>query len=618
MIADMLDSIVNAAANWILAGLPLVCLKIVAYTDEKIEKAVKNPQMKILIDLFNKEKQKWENRKIQWKEPNILYDIFVSYSEKDEHYVRQIKEQLVKDNEGIRIYSEKHKLDLNEVWQKEIYDTMTTCLRVMPVLTPNYLSSAECVEEYNIAMCCSRAMHRDLLAPLYVQQIDHIPVYMQQIQYLDCTKLADVTEGCEVFTKSVLNRRFSQMVGRKKRAEYDVFVSYCHANTKEAEIFVDKLKTLKPDLKIFFDRHELQIGVSWQQILYHAIDSCNVVLALLSPSYIESAVCTEEYNLALASHLSWESELELVPIAIEEIPNIKEGFRYVPAVDATDSNSFSDAANAICRGVINFLDVGAINFEMFHETRVKHNIAMALCNSRKAFFNRTFQFDEDNQLKPKKPTNTVPNKNEDKRHADNFSCDIFISVSRIDRHYGYGLKHILSNMSDDKLVVHVDCDAETSQLSKLSNSRLVVAILSPGYLASTRENQELHSALCRHRASVGKPVLYVIQASKLNANPIYAHLIPCNIACHDNFWADHLGIFGCRNRKAHLPSKATIAMTVAAEDIISILSEKRTDVGNDILINIVSKVSGKQANKTIDIPKNFLKGVTLVKNAKKS
>ena len=62
---------------------------------------------------------------------------------------------------------------------------------------------------------------------------------------------------------------------------------------------------LKLTLTILFS------GTSWQQTLYHAIDGTSVVVALLSPSYLASTVCTEEYNLSLAKHLSQVGDLQI-------------------------------------------------------------------------------------------------------------------------------------------------------------------------------------------------------------------------------------------------------------------------------------------------------------------
>ena len=58
--------------------------------------------------------------------------------------------------------------------------------RIMPFLSPAYLSSAVCVEQYNIALCCNRSTRRNLLAPFYIETIENMPTYMSLVQYIDC------------------------------------------------------------------------------------------------------------------------------------------------------------------------------------------------------------------------------------------------------------------------------------------------------------------------------------------------------------------------------------------------------------------------------------------------
>ena len=64
-----------------------------------------------------------------------------------------------------------------------------TCARVITILTPRFLDDHSCLEQYNIALCCSRNMKRDYLAPFYVDAIDTMPTYMCLIQYVDCRYL---------------------------------------------------------------------------------------------------------------------------------------------------------------------------------------------------------------------------------------------------------------------------------------------------------------------------------------------------------------------------------------------------------------------------------------------
>ena len=64
---------------------------------------------------------------------------------------------------------------------------MCVCvLRIIAVLTPNYLDKPECLEQFNLALCCNRLTKAEVLAPFYMQTVDVFPSYMTLIQYTEC------------------------------------------------------------------------------------------------------------------------------------------------------------------------------------------------------------------------------------------------------------------------------------------------------------------------------------------------------------------------------------------------------------------------------------------------
>jgi hypothetical protein len=81
--------------------------------------------------------------------------------------------------------------------------------------------------------------------------------------------------------------------------QYDVFISYSHMDGRAANLVVEELRNKKPYIRLFFDQMTLDTGVAWQQKIYEAIDASRRVLVLLSPSYIRSKVCLEEFNITL-------------------------------------------------------------------------------------------------------------------------------------------------------------------------------------------------------------------------------------------------------------------------------------------------------------------------------
>ncbi|XP_074651161.1 uncharacterized protein LOC141905942 [Tubulanus polymorphus] len=621
----MLTSMVVAACNWITAGLPLVCLKIVVFTREQFtcESDIKSSYLNGLIDVFNKQKLKWESRKTKWKEVSIQYDVFLSYSREDQDYVEMIRKQLLLEKPGLRINTEKHELDLEQAWQQEIYDTMIVCLRVLPVLTQNYLTSLECVEEYNIALCCNRVSSRDILAPFLLKTIPQLPVYMQLIQYLDCRiddgSFDKLITGCRTFVKSELSAGIKHATAARKQTDYDVFISYCHKNTNKVALFLETLQKLKPDLKIFFDRNELKTGASWQQILYGAIESSDVVLVMLTPDYMNSSVCCEEYNLALACHTSSAVDVNLVPVLIEDVDeSLQRGYSYVPVVDGRNTHQI---ASIVCQKIINFLDNGEIDPNIFQTNKTKHHLDWLMAKNRNSYFRENFTRKAGKFIK--KPVERETTADVETTHENR--CDIFISVNDSDKIYASCLRKILKFKSDE-LEIHFDTESEASQLSKLERAKIIVAVVSPAYFTSKREQQEFHSALCRHRAEIGKQVLYVIQMSQLLDKPSYAHLIPCDIACYDSIWKDLSWVanqngvtpfteaadkvwyqFKCDEQ---MNMKIFTALDAASEVIIELLTTSRSEEKNMIIRNIIAMDMKVDPKERIPIPDGFIRTIT--------
>lgn len=79
---------------------------------------------------------------------------------------------------------------------------------------------------------------------------------------------------------------------------YDVFISYARENSEDTDVFLAALQKARPDLKIFLDRSEIDVGMPWQPEIFENIDRCQKLVAILSPAYLSSKVCKEEYNIA--------------------------------------------------------------------------------------------------------------------------------------------------------------------------------------------------------------------------------------------------------------------------------------------------------------------------------
>ena len=152
---------------------------------------------------------------------------------------------------------------------------------------------------------------QQILTPL----LDAAIHWMQVGLPLDCIKIVVFTdakslEATEIFAAWQDNLTPSSIQASPSSFTYDVFLSYAHEDTSSADQFVAALKTLAPSTKLFLDRQSISIGMAWQPEIFESLDQCKKVVTLLSPSYLQSKVCKEEFNIAWAR--SRESEQEIL------------------------------------------------------------------------------------------------------------------------------------------------------------------------------------------------------------------------------------------------------------------------------------------------------------------
>ena len=145
----------------------------------------------------------------------------------------------------------------------------------------------------------------------------NLPNYMKSIQWFNCHKYDEtkMTEAIkQIYQAFVAEYKLPRVVanGKKEQAQledsgvgvqpdYDVFISYAHKNK---DIMTLLRNNLSSSLVVFMDSAELRTGNQWQQAIYESLERSTLVFALLSDDYFNSAVCREEFNLAIASVLS--------------------------------------------------------------------------------------------------------------------------------------------------------------------------------------------------------------------------------------------------------------------------------------------------------------------------
>ncbi|BBM85791.1 toll/interleukin-1 receptor domain-containing protein [Candidatus Uabimicrobium amorphum] len=160
----------------------------------------------------------------------------------------------------------------------------------------------------------------------------------------------DIREADRIFPE--LKKRYDQFTQPKTASDvshhkYDIFVSYSHQDSEQANKIVSFLKELDSELQIFIDRRELNVGCAWQQQIYDALDSCRKVIAVYSEDYLNSKVCKEEFNIALYRDRDTEENI-LFPIYLYSamLPTYMKVVQYIDCREA-DSEKLKDACAEI-------------------------------------------------------------------------------------------------------------------------------------------------------------------------------------------------------------------------------------------------------------------------------
>jgi len=174
----MLEAIVKAAVNWLALGLSLECIKIVARisydtADEDEYRAA-----------FARVKEAISHDAADPSSASPHYDVFISYAHEDEKEVRLLVEDLLSRRCELRVFLDRLELKPGMSWQQHIFEALDDSRRVVSVLSPDYLASKVCKEEFNIAMVRHRESSEEILTPLYLRSAN-LPTYMRLLQYVD-------------------------------------------------------------------------------------------------------------------------------------------------------------------------------------------------------------------------------------------------------------------------------------------------------------------------------------------------------------------------------------------------------------------------------------------------
>ncbi|XP_046575598.1 uncharacterized protein LOC124283650 [Haliotis rubra] len=527
----VLKAMVDGACHWIKAGLPLRCLKIVLYAADLSMRDIQ------AVELFKHLKKTWETQNLTLPEEDQSIDVFISHSNHDNHWADTVATQLTEIRPGLKVYKQQLQFSVNEVWQENVFHVMMQSVRIITILTPAYVESQECLEQFNIALCVNRLSIHHQICPMYVETVSSIPSYLQLVQYVECRqrKEGEVTktlikQACITILSSVPESDQTKDNSKPEppsRTTYDVFISYSHRDPTPAQTLLQCLQEQDSTLSVFFDRSELKTGSLWQQTLYDAMDNARCVVALLSMSYMTSDVCQEEYNIALARALATE-DVSLIPVSVEPLKAIPRTFSHVTILNGSLANQ-KDALKQISSEVINLVRNGRKGRNI-----VKPTLSVTPQKVQELY--RKQEFDKLYKVEGKEILYKDPNQQStNEKPLDRGDQQIVFSFSHDSLRLAIILSELIKQASPGTNCSFIS-ENNKDRLHLLDQSQLVVIIVSDGYVQSAQLLEELHLSLCRQRREKPTRMMYLIEGSHLSAQPHYLHLLDYKVSINDKLW----------------------------------------------------------------------------------
>jgi len=193
----VLEALIDGAVHWMALGLPLECLKIVIYNEKRAADAAK---------ILSARKDRYKTSPFRPRAEST-HDLFISYARENWNAVHAFVEDLKREDGNIRVYIDNDDLNIGGIWQHELFMALDSCRKMVAFLSPQYLASPFCIEEFNIALLRGRSEDEGIVYPIYLHSAA-LPYYFLARQLNDCR------EGDAVKLKDACRRILSTLARR--------------------------------------------------------------------------------------------------------------------------------------------------------------------------------------------------------------------------------------------------------------------------------------------------------------------------------------------------------------------------------------------------------------------
>lgn len=124
----------------------------------------------------------------------------------------------------------------------------------------------------------------------------------------------------------------STITETRRMSDANLFLSYNHADNDFLDgKIVDLAKTIvesyrfltSHDVSLFIDSESINWGDDWRSALRSSVDSTNFFMPAVTPNYLSSQACREEY-LQFEARLSETTQNRILPLMWQQLPNLNQ------------------------------------------------------------------------------------------------------------------------------------------------------------------------------------------------------------------------------------------------------------------------------------------------------
>ena len=180
--SEIIPPLLEAASTWFGRGLPVKEIKIVERSPETLE------QLRLDFERFvGGYDQIGDSSLADLADDKRDYDMFISYSIKDQIAAEEFSRSLRVHRPKIKLFDFRHTIDKGASYQHEIDKAIESCRRIIAILSPDYFASPECEEEMMISRLRNKRCGGGVLLPIYWRNLEKdLSLWLQILKYSDC------------------------------------------------------------------------------------------------------------------------------------------------------------------------------------------------------------------------------------------------------------------------------------------------------------------------------------------------------------------------------------------------------------------------------------------------